>query len=99
MAGANRVQRLTDAEQLALADANPGAYDAYLVARTVESGLMTPDERSALSHSDRSNRFAEAFAIGLRRKYSDVQRGDSLTRMIEAERQKQMAQRNCQARR
>ena len=86
-----RVKRLTDVEQSALADADPGAYDRYLVARAIESELMTADERSALSHSERSDRFAESFALGMRRNTSDEPRRNSLNLMIEAERARQTA--------
>lgn len=88
-----RVKRLTDAEQGTLADADPGACDLYLTARAIESELMTAEERHALSHSERSDRFAEAFALGMRRNTSDDLRRDSLKRISEAERARQMAER------
>ena len=86
-----RVQRLTDAEQSTLADADPSAYDLYLIARATESELMTAEERNALSHSERSDRFAEAFALGMRRNTSDELRRDALKQMSEAERERQIA--------
>ena len=76
------VQRLMVAEQSALADADPAAYDAYLIARTVEYELMRPDERRKAF----DDYLAEAAVLNLRRNTSDEPHRSSLDRMIEAER-------------
>lgn len=94
MTGAGRVQRLTVAEQSTLADADPGAYDAYLIARTVAIELMTKDERRAMPPAEHGDYLAEAMALNLRRNTSDEPRRSSLDRMIEAERMRQTAQQN-----
>jgi hypothetical protein len=92
-AGARGVRQLTAAEQSALADADPGAYDAYLIARIVSFELMTADERRAMPHAEHSDYFAETMALGLRRNTSDEPRRDALDQLIEAERTRQAAAR------
>ena len=77
----DRVKRLPAAEH----------YDAYLMARAVDFELMTAEEGGALSHADRSDYFAEAMVLGLRRNTSDEPRRDALDLMIKAERERRAA--------
>lgn len=44
MTGAGRMKRLPAAEHSKLAESDPGAYDAYLIARAVDFELMTAEE-------------------------------------------------------
>ena len=91
MKGPDRVKRLPAAEHSKLAESDAAAYDAYLIARAVDFELMTAEESRALSHSDRSDYFAEAMVLGLRRNTSDEPRRDALDLMIKAERERRAA--------
>ena len=94
MTGAGRMKRLPAAEHSKLADSDPGAYDAYLIARAVDFELMTAEEGGGLSHVARSDYIAEAMVLSLRRNTSDEPRRDSLDRLIEAARARKAAEQN-----